>query len=302
MTDSWHSYPKVHQLGHAAIAEIFADPVIVQEKVDGSQFSFGVFGGKLRVRSKGREFEPAAVDSMFARGVETVLALAGKLRDGWTYRGEYLQKPKHNALAYDRVPAQHVILFDINTDHEAYLPHAEIVAEAERLGVEAVPLVFSGKLSAPSEITAMLDRVSVLGGQKIEGLVVKNHQRFGKDGKALMGKYVTEAFKETHAREWVKDNPKGGDILDLITANYRSDARWAKAVQHIAERGELQGAPQDIAPLLKEVVADIKAECAEQIMGELFAWAWPHIRRGVTRGLPEWYKQKLLDGAFGPTP
>lgn len=41
--DSWHSYPSIFAIGHRALAELLLDPVIVEEKVDGSQFSFGLF-------------------------------------------------------------------------------------------------------------------------------------------------------------------------------------------------------------------------------------------------------------------
>jgi hypothetical protein len=82
--------------------------VLVEEKVDGSQFSFGRFGGELRVRSKGRQFDPDAADKLFASAVAHVAQL--DLRDGYTYRGEVLSKPKHNVLAYGRVPAGNVII------------------------------------------------------------------------------------------------------------------------------------------------------------------------------------------------
>ena len=38
---SWHSYPQIYNLGHKAIAGIFDDDVLIEEKIDGSQFSFG---------------------------------------------------------------------------------------------------------------------------------------------------------------------------------------------------------------------------------------------------------------------
>jgi hypothetical protein len=45
-------------------------------------------------------------------------------------------------------------------------------------------------------------------------------------------------------------------------------------------------------------------ECAEEIMDRLYRFAWPHIRRKVTAGLPEWYKAELLrrqfDGQLDP--
>ena len=36
------SYPKVYNLGHRAIVGLTEESVVVQEKVDGSQFSFGL--------------------------------------------------------------------------------------------------------------------------------------------------------------------------------------------------------------------------------------------------------------------
>jgi ATP-dependent RNA circularization protein (DNA/RNA ligase family) len=36
------SYPSIYALGHRAIRELFDGPVVVEEKIDGSQFSFGV--------------------------------------------------------------------------------------------------------------------------------------------------------------------------------------------------------------------------------------------------------------------
>lgn len=28
---------------------------------------------------------------------------------------------------------------------------------------------------------------------------------------------------------------------------------------------------------------------------EPFAYAWPHLRRGIVAGLPEWYKRRLAE-------
>src|SRR3990172_7407672 len=113
---SWHSYPSVFNLGHRYLVELLLDPVLVEEKIDGSQFSFGVFEDEhsskfVRCRSKGVELNILAPDKMFKPGVQWVLDNQDRLNVGWTYRGEYLCKPKHNALAYDRVPNNNIILF-----------------------------------------------------------------------------------------------------------------------------------------------------------------------------------------------
>ena len=71
--NSWHSYPSIFAVGHAATAHLFDGDVIVEEKVDGSQFSFGVDeSGELHVRSKGAVMIPDAPEKMFQRAVDSV--------------------------------------------------------------------------------------------------------------------------------------------------------------------------------------------------------------------------------------
>ena len=304
------SYPKVWNMGHPAIAELLYDPVTVEEKVDGSQFSFMVApnmldpavdsAGELLMRSKGAEVFPQTSDKLFRPAVETVTRLAedGLLHPGYIYRGEVLAKPKHNALAYDRVPAGNIIIFDIERSPGEFLPPPERRAEAARLGLEAVPVMKWGLIEDADSLLALLDTDSVLGGQKVEGVVIKNHARWGKDGKFLAGKHVSERFREVHSSEWRKSNPNKGDIVDNIVASLRTPARWDKAVQHLRERGELKGTPQDIGPLIQEVQQDILAECEEDIKEALMSYAWPKVRRGVTGGLPEYYKDLLLQAQF----
>ena len=308
---SWHSYPSVYALGHRYVTDLLLDDVIVQEKIDGSQFSFGKFVGAiggagepnpepyyLRMRSKGAEINVLAPEKMFTKAVEYVYSIFDSLTPGWTYRGEYLAKPKHNALAYDRVPKNNIILFDINDGEESYLSSATISHEAERLGFEAVPCLFEGKLTDVQQVREMLNRTSCLGGQKIEGVVVKSYHRFGLDKKVLMGKFVSEEFKEVHNREWKAANPGKMDIVQAIVDTLRTPARWNKAIQHLAEAGKLENDPRDIGLLFREVPDDIVKEEVEFIKDKLFEWAWPHIKRGVTAGIPEWYKERLLKLQF----
>lgn len=295
---SWHSYTEIFNLGHKAVQEIFLDDVLIEEKVDGSQLSFGMIDGTLHIRSKGREFDIYACDDMFKKACETVLSIADKLTPGWTYRGEYLSKPKHNSLCYDRTPIKNIILFDINIDQEAYISYNEKLTEANRLGLECVPLLFSGKVENLEQIRALLDNVSVLGGNKIEGFVVKNYNRFTVQKKAMFGKYVSEAFKEVHRKEWKEGNPTQGDIILRLSEEYKTPARWDKAIQHLREAGQIKDMPEDIGPLMAEIGKDTLKECEDEIKEKLFQYAWKHISRNLTRGFPEYYKKKLLEQQF----
>lgn len=295
---SYHSYPKVWAFGHPAIAAIFDDFVIVEEKVDGSQFSFGIFDGEIKCRSRGQQLVLDQPEKMFTKGVDTVKSISHILNDGWTYRAEFLGSPSHNVLAYDRVPTGNLILFDVNDGFETYLTRAQKEAEAQRIGLEIVPILMDGKIDDPAKIKELFETTSILGGQKVEGLVAKNYSRFGRDGKCLMGKFVSERFKEVHSGVWKGKNPGTKEVVAEIAHSLRTDARWDKAVQHLRDRGELTQSPKDIGPLMKEVNLDVLAECEDEIKKRLFKYAWPHIGRVVSSGLPAWYKEKLLQAQF----
>ena len=291
-----HSYSSIYNIGHRALADLFDGDVTVEEKCDGSQFSFKFEDGELTCRSKGKDQSPGRTDQMFELAVESVKDL--DLVVGWTYRGEYLSKPKHNTLSYGRVPKLHVVIFDIDAGEESYLSYTAKAEECARLGLEVVPFLFGGTVNNWETLKDLLDRESFLGGTKIEGFVVKNYARFGPDKKVLMGKFVSEAFKEKHGKEWKNSNPGQGDILLRLGEVYRHENRWLKAIQHLRDSGELQDAPQDIGPLLKEINADLLKEETEQIKDALFKWAWPHIGRKATAGFADWYKTRLAESAF----
>lgn len=291
------SYPSIYNLGHKAVTEIFNEEVLVEEKLDGSQFSFMLKDGELLCRSKGRHIILDNVDKLFGMAVETAISLKDRLRPDWSYRGECITKPKHNTLKYDRIPTGGIILFDVD-NNQSFLSRAEKEAEAHRLGLEIVPAFFQGKIESVDQLKSFLDRESCLGGTKIEGFVVKNYNRFTIEKKVMMGKFVSEAFKEKHDKSWKAANPKSGDIvLNLITM-YKTEARWQKAYQHLKDDGKITDTPQDIGNLIKEVSLDVLKEESDAIKEELFKWAWPKIGRAITGGLPEWYKNKLLEGSI----
>lgn len=290
------AYGHPEALGHPSIGSE-DEAVCVTEKVDGSLAGFSrTKGHELLFRSRKTAIYPEA-PGMFGALVESVTERSSLLHPGWVYYGEYLAKPKHNALAYDRIPKGHVALFDVMVGTQVYLSPSGLAAEAERIGFEAVPLFYQGVLSDPAVLEGYLTRESFLGGQLVEGVVVKNYAAFGPDSRPLMGKLVRPEFKERNASNWKAQNPTRGDVVEFLIDRYRSEARWAKAVQHLQEDGLLEHSPRDIGRLVAEVPVDIAAEDIEAIKEELFKWAWPTIRRGVVRGLPEWYKNQLVEYA-----
>jgi hypothetical protein len=300
-----HSYPKIYNLGHVVIKDLLTVPIVIQEKVDGSQFSFGLVDGKLKAKSKKAEINLDTPNGMFEKAVDVIREMKPKLKEGWVYRCEYLQKPKHNVLAYDRVPKNYLVLYDIDTGKESYVDRALLVHTARDLNIDVIPEleVFTKPLHHVIEdnpieyFNILLNTESFLGGQKIEGIVIKQYMLFGKDDKLLFGKHVSERFKEVHRKDWKE--PTKGDVIVELGNKYCTTARWDKAVIHLKEQGKLEDSPTDIRALIKEVQTDFTEECKEEIKEDL----WKHFKQQLTKravkGLPEWYKQKLLKAQFG---
>lgn len=310
---SWHSYPSIFNFGHRAIQDLLTRPVNVEEKVDGSQFSFGAFQEDdgtgngtsaivVKCKSKGAMVYVDAPPAMFKSAVQTVLDLfaADKLHIGWTYRGEVLAKAKHNSLTYDRAPERNIIIFDVNTEEETYLSYEDKAAEAARLGLEVVPRLFSGMVTDISQFRAMLDTVSVLGGQKIEGIVAKPaaYDLFGVDHKVLMGKYVSEAFRELHIGEWRKENPTRGDVIDKLVEELSTPARFEKAVLHLREEGKISDSVKDIGAIIAEVKKDLAKECDDYVKTRLYRAFADTLFRRAAQSIPQWYKDRLLVQQF----
>jgi hypothetical protein len=299
-----NSYPSIYNLGHKAIIDLLKGPVIAEEKIDGSQFSFKRNGAidEIECRSKGAVVNTVVPEGMFAQGVKVVQELGYALPDGLTFRGEYLAKPKHNVLCYSRIPNKNIVIFDINDGEESYLDYDRKAQLAADLGLEVVPILFRGMLTDVTKLRELLERESFLGGQKVEGVVIKplNYDLFGRDKKVLMGKFVSEAYKEVHSAEWkTLHATKGpGDVINIMAAQFATPARWEKAIIHLKEKGEIEDSNRDIGKLIAEVPADVLKECEGEIREQLFKWAWPQLRRKLTGGLPEWYKQRLLTKQF----
>jgi len=291
-----HSYPKIYNVGHVFVKDIFSDTVLIQEKVDGSQFSFKKDEcGQVFCKSKNKIID-GDIQKIFAKAYNWVQTNSHLLKPGWTYRGEALYKPKHNTLEYGRAPEAGFILFDIDRGICDYLTQYEVHVEAKRLGLEVVPSYRYEVIKDPSTILGLLDQTSFLGGCKIEGIVIKNYHQMNKFGQTLMAKHVSESFKEKHSNN--KTFKEGKNFLDLLAEDYRTEARWHKALQHLRDEGKLENSPSDIGLLMKEITRDVLEECKEEISEQLFNKFWKRISRGLTLGFEGWYKTKLLQNQF----
>lgn len=299
------AFPKIFHIGQDYIKNIFNGPVEVTEKLDGSQFVAGKINGELVMRSKGTviyDYHDRKDTDLFYPVIQHFISIQDILPEGRIFYGETLCKPKHNTLKYDTTPKNHFALFAVgNLHHQFCQDYDELKDWADFIDTDVVPCLYKGVISSPEFLHELLKHESMLGGANIEGVVVKNYQQpfllGGQPIPIMSGKYVSEAFKEVHRKNWSKENTGAGK-WQLFKESYRTSARWDKAIQHLEESGKLLHEPKDIGQLLSEIKRDITEEEKEIIKNFLWKEFGSDVLRTATLGFPEYYKNKLLERGF----
>jgi hypothetical protein len=225
--------------------------------------------------------------------------------------GEYLQKPNHNVLKYEKVPMNNVVLFDAIIGGRYITDRNELIKIAQNFNIDIIPELFRGTLkdravgggySNPLDFLKKIIETtpSYLGNELVEGVVIKNYAQtilLGGQVFPLFTKYVRPSFKERHEVEWKTNNPK--ESLQEYMQGFKNESRWKKAIQHLREQSLLSQSPKDIGILLKEIQNDILTEETENIKNYLFKTFKEDILRNSIKGFPEWYKEELLKNLRG---
>lgn len=279
------SYNKIQTVGHRDLQQLFDGDVVIQEKIDGSQFSAMVDeDGKLHCASKSSALSLINPQKLFAPAIAHMQSVQSKLEPGLIYRCEAMNRPKHNVLAYERVPRGYLVLYDVTLLHWIGPVDFELRDFADKLEIEPVQVLHRGTVSE-ADLPGFLAEKPQLGGAMIEGMVIKNFAR------ALRGKYVASRFQEImHGRP--ARAPRIG-IVQQLGAKYCSEARWEKAVSHLRDEGRLTDSVVDIGPLIKEVQRDVESECKEEILTALWEHVAKDLRNGWISGFPDWYKRRV---------
>lgn len=291
------SFPKVFQLGQGPSKDIFSGPVEITEKMDGSQIGFGVFDGKLWVRSKGvRGFQDDPPE-LFKPTIEHIRSVQSRLIPGAMYWGEAMKDRKHNTLCYEKAPRGNLVLFAVQFPDGDFALWEELAYVASRLECDVTPLLCEGVMGEEDMgfVKGLLDTESFLGGQNIEGIVIKNYNQDSMIGGQYVpftaAKIVSEKFKEKHKVKEKENTPRGG--LQALCESYRNENRWAKAVQHLREADQLEESPRDIGNLIKEIKQDIQEEEKEEIKDQLWRIFGKDVLVHSVKGFAEWYKERI---------
>lgn len=298
---SWH---KIWTYGDRWTKGILDGEIEITEKIDGSQFNFGKIDGVTLMRSKGADVFFDDNNKMFNKAKEFVKSIEERLPDNVVFHGEYLQSPRHNTLAYSRVPRGNFILFGVTRIgvDDAVSSAPDLDYWSKELECEAVPVLGFGHLQEGLDkinleyLHNLIPAVSVLGGCAAEGIVIKNYNKSVMVGDRaipiLQAKIVSADFKEKHGVSWSKDNPT--DKAKIGEA-FKTEARWDKAIQYLRDNNKLTETVKDIGPLIKRIQEDIVEEDKENIKEELWKMFNKDVLRVTIQGFPEYYKGKLVE-------
>ena len=309
-TPPFPKFPKVFRLDANPVQRFIDQPVIIKEKLDGSQFSFGYISDHgLVCRSKNQVIHGDTVP-LFSEAVRYVQSIEDTLRglEDMVFYCEYLKKPRHNVLTYDRVPKNHLMLFGVSNDRgrDLSVSHHTLMNYAQELDIDYAPMAggYEWEVNEPvprpftiDEVEKLLGTESYLGREIIEGVVMYHDREWYWSAAdvtypIVAVKVVRQEFRERHKNTWTGTHTvKGG--WDVYKESFATPARWEKAVQHLRDDGRLEGEPRDIAALIKEVHRDITEECREDILADLWRMYSSELLKASTRGMPEWYREKI---------
>lgn len=299
-------FQKIHALGHRDVANIFDGPVEITEKLDGSQFAFGVVDGELVYRSKGRQIPHYSVqeNDLFYPTIQHVEALyeAGRIPEQYFYYGEAFCGPKHSTLRYSVTPRGHLALWGVSTQDGAdWFPYDGVTTFAQSMDLDQVARIDLGDDVTAEAIVAYVASApeSQLGGVALEGVVIKNFDQTSYERDLVhtltCAKYVNEQFKETNATVWKSENTPGGR-WNAFKGQFVTEARCNKVIMRMAEDGILRGEPKDIGQFINYIQRDIGEECKQEITEFLWQHFGKELLREATKGAPEWYKEQLALG------
>lgn len=301
-------FPKVLTLGQPLLIEIFNDPVDLTSKIDGSQCrihltEFNVECGSKNVDTADVKMFELAYQQADRIWNENIWQTFG---DDITLFTEFLNKPKHNVLKYDRVPKNNLYVFGALIDGN-HLRTEELIELATELNIEPPHIIASQiKIENPDDLNNYLETESILGGTKVEGIVIRNLYKsyppllvstMAFTDYPLVGKLVREDFKERLNKEW-SGKKQRETPLAKVTTEFLTDARFHKTIQHLNDNGELTYEMKDLKNIIPEFYRDLIDEEHDEIVKLAMEDFWRQLKRKCDNYTVQEWKRYLVEKQF----
>ena len=258
------------------------DYIVVQEKIDGANFS-------IRYDEE--------TDSVVAFSRKRQLDMITNLRGAWQWTQKLNKELVHEVLGTTKVlfsewlvahtiiypddKYQNAYCYDVwDTEKEKYLLQDEVEDIVKRLGLIYVPVFYRGEFQSWEHIKQFVGKTG-LGGEMGEGCVIKNQTRLNDPDNKLpfYTKIVTDKFAETKKIKKVDEGKlERRAELQLIVETVVTEGRVAKLVNKMVDEGIIpeNWDEHNMGDIAKNIGREIYYDCVKEEpetveqVGELF--------------------------------
>lgn len=274
----------------------------IQEKIDGSQMSFGFVGDTLSFFNKGKIIKSG--NKIFNKAMMMISEIQNKLDSTLIYHCEVVQKKKHSTVLYNRTPEYYIILYDLQEKSEGgrFFSYKKLIKEAERVGLECTQVLYDNKIeksdespiSIGSKLISEIENGNIqscLGGTP-EGIVIKHNNFYDENLKRtlpLKYKMVTSKFREEiglKQKKQISDN-----FLENLGLNYNVVARFRKAVYRLRDSETLS---ENKTENLDKLIAELDCDFDKEYENIIKSYLWCEYRDGIIKSsrtdFVSWYK------------
>jgi len=266
--------------------EFYDKVVTVQEKVDGSQFSFWKDVGSSTVSVASRNRMLSGEESRFRVAVAHVRTL--DVPPGVIFRGEVVSKFRHNKIVYSRLPKHNLVLWDLVVLDAGSMPYNKrnlLKSMGERFDLEVVHEVCDPfKLTSADELTKLVEGPSAFGEER-EGIVVRCRAGVAK----LVGQKMSE-----HVHRRPRD--KGDDLAAFVAGSVNAERIIEKAAEWLRDEGMLEFKDSDIGKVIRTVHEDLDNEFSADMRDLLFRKMRKPIYAVISRNVATVYRKLLSEG------
>ena len=273
------------------------DHIIVQEKIDGANFS-------IRYNEE--------TDTIDAFSRKRVLDFEENLRGAWQWSqklnkeiikevlgtnlvlfGEWLV---HHTIIYPDDKYQNAYFYDVfDTESEKYLEQDKVEDIVNKLGLNYVPVFYKGEFESWEQLKQFVGRTD-LGGDNGEGIVVKNMTRLNDPNTRLpfYTKIVGDKFAEKKSvRKFDQDKLDKRVQLQAIVESIVTEGRVTKLVNKMVDDGIIpeDWDEHDMAIIARNIGKEVYYDCikeepetVEQV-GEVFGKFAQGTAMKIVRGM-----------------
>mgnify|MGYP004509979917 FL=1 len=249
------------------------DHIVVQEKIDGANFSFRYDVENDRICSFSRRFELNEENNLSGAwewsqrlNKEQVVKVLG---DKLILFAEWLVP---HTVKYPEEKYYNAYCFDVrDAETGLYLPQEQVAEIVQKLGLIYVPVFYAGPFTSWENVEALVGKTE-LGGEYGEGIVIKNMTRLNDPDEnfPFYVKIVGEAFKEKRAiGGWgmkMLDHKNEKSIAQELTESVVTTARVRKLILKMVDEQELPINWKELDPrtIMRKLSNAVYYDCAKE--------------------------------------